>query len=101
MMNQNKLTADDDSILRMLAGANFAPGASVILPSGITLNADEAQALTAAYAPAGVESDTAPYLCDGIAVGDQGQPYAECGLPKSHDPHPLNAGSYSPEVRDA
>jgi hypothetical protein len=31
----------------------------------------------------------APYLCDGIAVGDQGQPCAECGAPESHPAHEL------------
>jgi hypothetical protein len=31
----------------------------------------------------------APYLCDGIAVGDQGQPWAECGEPVSHPAHEL------------
>jgi hypothetical protein len=30
------------------------------------------------------------YLCDGIAVGDQGQPYAECGRRESHPAHPLD-----------
>lgn len=45
-----RLTPDDDAALRMLAGANFDSGASLTLPSGLRLDAAEAQALTAAYA---------------------------------------------------
>jgi len=44
------MTPDDDNVLRMLAGANFGPDSSVILPSGQRLDADEAQALTSFYA---------------------------------------------------
>jgi hypothetical protein len=36
------------------------------------------------------------YLCDGIATGDQGQPWAECGATTLHDPHPLLAGHARP-----
>ena len=34
--------------------------------------------------------DAATYLCDGIAVGEQDQPFAECGTEKSHPAHPMN-----------
>lgn len=40
----------DDAVLQMLAGANFGPGAKIILPSGAVLGSDEAQAFTAAFA---------------------------------------------------
>lgn len=40
----------DDMVLRMLGGAIFAPGSSIILPSGEKLGSDEAQAFTAAFA---------------------------------------------------
>lgn len=46
------LTPDDDAVLRMLAGANFGPGAKLVLPSGQRMEGDEAQVLTSAYAPA-------------------------------------------------
>lgn len=39
----------DEAVLRMLGGAVFEPGASLILPSGRELDADEAQALTSFY----------------------------------------------------
>ncbi|RKR92728.1 hypothetical protein BDK92_7206 [Micromonospora pisi] len=41
----------DVAALRMLAGANFLHGASVVLPSGRTLDPNEVQALASAYAP--------------------------------------------------
>ena len=40
----------DDAVLRLLGGANFGPGARLILPSGTELRGDEAQAFTSAYA---------------------------------------------------
>lgn len=46
--------ADDEAVLRMLAGANFGPN-GVILPTGRHIDGDEAQALTAFYAPAAEE----------------------------------------------
>lgn len=46
------LSIEDDAVLKMLAGANFQQGATLTLPSGKTLNGDEASALTAAHAPA-------------------------------------------------
>jgi hypothetical protein len=49
-LHDGALTEADDFVLRMLAGATFTGGATVVLPSGVTLNADEAQALTAVYA---------------------------------------------------
>lgn len=54
------ITADDDAILRVLAGASFPPGARVTLPSGIVLDADEATALTTAYLPADGLPDRTP-----------------------------------------
>ena len=49
--------ADDEMILRMLAGARFGPNASLTLPSGRVLSASEAQVLTSFYAEdAGDES---------------------------------------------
>lgn len=45
------MTPDDAALLRLLAGAHFAPDARLILPSGETLTADEANAFTAAYMP--------------------------------------------------
>jgi hypothetical protein len=45
--------AADDAVLRMLAGANFGPDSKLILPSGVTLDGDEAQAMTSFYAPDG------------------------------------------------
>lgn len=44
------MTPEDAQALRMLAGASFGPNASLTLPSGETLTADEAQAFSAAYA---------------------------------------------------
>lgn len=44
------MTSNDEAILKMLAGANFGPNASLTLPSGETLNADEAQVMTGLYA---------------------------------------------------
>ncbi|MBC7943212.1 hypothetical protein H7X68_01795 [Candidatus Saccharibacteria bacterium] len=43
------IETNDDRVLRMLAGANFGPGASLILPSGERLSGVEAQAFTAAF----------------------------------------------------
>jgi len=31
------------------------------------------------------------YMCDGIAVGDQSQPYAECGYAPTHEAHLISA----------
>lgn len=42
---------DDEVVLRMLGGAHFGPAAKVVLPSGRTLDGDEAQALTGYYGP--------------------------------------------------
>jgi hypothetical protein len=42
----------------------------------------------------------APYLCDGIAVGDQGQPWAECGVPDSHPAHELSTCEGDVYARD-
>jgi hypothetical protein len=39
----------DDAVLRMLGGAEFGPNAKLILPSGRSLDAKEAQAFTAAF----------------------------------------------------
>jgi hypothetical protein len=52
------LSADDDRVLQMLAGANFGPDSAIVLPSGVTLGGDEAQALTSAHAPAQGEHPT-------------------------------------------
>jgi hypothetical protein len=46
--------SNDEAVLRMLGGANFGPDAKLILPSGRTLDGDEAQALTSYYGPAEV-----------------------------------------------
>lgn len=45
------MPSNDEAILKMLAGANFGPNASLTLPSGQTLDAAEAQAMTSLYAP--------------------------------------------------
>lgn len=60
-MASDPITSGDDAVLRMLAGASFGPNASLTLPSGATLDADEAQALTGAYAtPAGGDDGCPP-----------------------------------------
>ncbi len=41
---------NDEEILRMLGGATFGPDASLTLPSGKTLAANEAQVMTSLYA---------------------------------------------------
>jgi hypothetical protein len=51
----NGTVSDDEAALRMLAGASFGPDCEVVLPSGRTLSADEAQALTSYYAPSTAE----------------------------------------------
>lgn len=45
------MTPDDVAVLRVHAGTHFRPGAALILPSGLRLEADEATALAAAYMP--------------------------------------------------
>lgn len=52
MTDPTHLDPRDIPVLKMLAGANFGPGASVTLPSGRQITPAEAQALTSAYAPA-------------------------------------------------
>lgn len=42
--------SNDEAVLRMLGGATFGPDASLILPSGQRLDADEAQVFTSLYA---------------------------------------------------
>ena len=49
--------SNDERLLRKLAGASFDPAAKLILPSGKELNADEAQAFTALYAPDEIGKD--------------------------------------------
>lgn len=46
------LEPGDVAVLKMMAGASFGPDATLTLPSGRVLSADEAQALAAVYAPA-------------------------------------------------
>lgn len=41
--------SNDDAVLRMLGGANFASGSRVVLPSGREISGDEAQAFTAVF----------------------------------------------------
>lgn len=43
------VTGNDDAILAMLAGAQFGPDASVTLPSGKKIGAEEAQTWTDLY----------------------------------------------------
>lgn len=47
----------DEAVLQMLAGANFGPGARLILPSGKELDPGEAQALTSFYAEDAEDAD--------------------------------------------
>jgi hypothetical protein len=39
----------DEDVLHMLSGANFGPQATLTLPSGKTIDGDEAQVWTAFY----------------------------------------------------
>lgn len=41
----------DEQVLKLLAGAQFAPGVTVVLPSGRELTGEETRALSAFYAP--------------------------------------------------
>jgi hypothetical protein len=69
----DQLTRQDDAILRALAGANFGPGSSVVLPSGKTIRGDEAQALSSAYLPDAVPTGpaTSAYLQGGGDPGNE------------------------------
>lgn len=58
----------DEAVLRMLAGANFGPDATVVLPSGREVGGDEAQALTSFYAPDATGT--------GVTGGTEQVPYA-------------------------
>lgn len=49
-MTETPEPSQDERALAALAGANFGPNASVVLPSGRTLDSAEAQAMTSIYA---------------------------------------------------
>lgn len=54
------ITEDDEALLKVYAGIYFHPGATVTLPSGTILDADEANALTSFYVPAEGPPDRTP-----------------------------------------
>lgn len=69
---------DDDAILRMLAGANFAPGARVTLPTGREMSGDELTVATSAFP----DGETA--VGSGL---DEPQPYVDLRKPVAASHH--------------